>query len=379
MGNLNDNILDAKDWYRCRDSTWKYTSRSWNNIASVEPNELFEPKWNFQMNAADYFLVWDINIICDGTPYPTVTPSQNPTRSPSNPTKTPSVSPSTPPTTQNYAEADEYEAADGEMKETDVALNENANDAQPNSINLLNIGNMALLFGGVCICIFVCTIYVSMMKKKRIRQQKNVSIMQTTSTNVHNDGTVGDEVEGDEIDPLHTGKMTTDEVPRQLSPNISNSDSEPSEKAQYAKQKELAVIAHQKPRKTFVIAGDSDDEMDNTETNGNFKGKEVQYATPGYTEDKNAENPKLQVVSESEEKNDGKKVDDDKEEDGDYIDEELNNIKPIKPVQAKKAHYYNQSESLSDMYAKNAHDIILEFEAAKTPTTKGDHLTAGDV
>merc|ERR1712228_549684 len=335
MGNLNDNILDAKDWYRCRDSTWKYTSRSWNNIASVEPNELFEPKWNFQMNAADYFLVWDINIICDGTPYPTVTPSQNPTRSPSNPTKTPSVSPSTPPTTQNYAEADEYEAADGEMKETDVALNEDANDAQPNSINLLNIGNMALLFGGVCICIFVCTIYVSMMKKKRIRQQKNVSIMQTTSTNVHKDGTVGDEVEGDEIDPLHTGKMTTDEVPKQLSPNISNSDSEPSEK--------------------------------------------VQYATPGYTEDKNAENPKLQVVSESEEKNDGKKVDDDKEEDGDYIDEELNNIKPIKPVQAKKAHYYNQSESLSDMYAKNAHDIILEFEAAKTPTTKGDHLTAGDV
>ena len=85
---------------------------------------------------------------------------------------------------------------------------------------------------------------------------------------------------------------------------------------------------------------------------------------------------KMQVVSASEEDDEKK---DDKEEDGDYIDEELNNIKPIKPVHAKKAHYYNQSESLSDMYAKNVHDVILEFKAEKTPTTKGDVLNAGDV
>ena len=94
------------------DKGWKYKSKTFANIGSVQSNELFEPKWEFSMNAYDYFVLYDIQIDCDGTPYPTSMPMpsrklldssdstdfQIPTKHPSvNPTSKPSVKPTTSP------------------------------------------------------------------------------------------------------------------------------------------------------------------------------------------------------------------------------------------------------------------------------------------
>merc|ERR1712228_728950 len=76
---------------------WKYLSKTWTNIGSVQSNELFEPKWEFEMNAFNYFIVYDIQIHCDGTANPTastVSPTTSPSRSPSKqPTKYPTNNP----------------------------------------------------------------------------------------------------------------------------------------------------------------------------------------------------------------------------------------------------------------------------------------------
>ena len=105
---LNDATLD-----NICDKGWKYKSKTFVNISSVQSNELFEPKWEFSMNAYDYFILYDIQIDCDGTPYPTSMPMpsrklldssdstdfQIPTKHPStNPTSKPTVSPIPAPT-----------------------------------------------------------------------------------------------------------------------------------------------------------------------------------------------------------------------------------------------------------------------------------------
>ena len=94
---LDDDIL--KD--EC--SSWQYIDRTWTNIGSVLSNQSFEPKWGFTMNAVDYYVVYDIQIICDGTANPssdpTITPSVDPSRHPSKvPTADPSVYPTDDPT-----------------------------------------------------------------------------------------------------------------------------------------------------------------------------------------------------------------------------------------------------------------------------------------
>ncbi len=54
------------------------TSRTWNNIATVTSNQLFETKWEFKMKANDFYVVFNISINRDGTANPTITPSKNP-------------------------------------------------------------------------------------------------------------------------------------------------------------------------------------------------------------------------------------------------------------------------------------------------------------
>merc|ERR1712228_668907 len=206
MGNLNDNILDAKDWYRCRDTEWKYTTKTWNNIASVESNELFEPKWHFQMNAADYFLVWDINIICDGTPYPTNDPTLKPTSNPTviptllpsnlpsiGPTYDPTIYPSTHPTiypsnhpttssptkslSQNTLSVviatQNTNDNEVEVQETESTYNEDddVNDSVIESevISLPQWLYIAISAFAVILCLTLCVVY----KKYKKRQQKS--------------------------------------------------------------------------------------------------------------------------------------------------------------------------------------------------------------
>ena len=93
---LNDDTLNEQ----C--SPWYYAPKTWTNIASVSSNQLFKPKWTFSMNAKDYYVVYDIQIICDGTANPTSNPSESPSTYPSTlssyhpsivPTSNPSVSP----------------------------------------------------------------------------------------------------------------------------------------------------------------------------------------------------------------------------------------------------------------------------------------------
>merc|ERR1712228_399129 len=85
---------------------WKYLSKTWTNIGSVQSNELFEPKWEFEMNAFNYFIVYDIQIHCDGTANPTAitaSPTTSPSRSPlKQPTEYPTNNPTLNPVNHSF-------------------------------------------------------------------------------------------------------------------------------------------------------------------------------------------------------------------------------------------------------------------------------------
>eukprot|EP01083_Nonionella_stella_P170951 582888_1 len=76
--------------------TWYYATKTWFNIMTItDPiNQSFEPKWEFYMNAFDYYALYDISITCDGTANPTYDPTHDPTHDPTrNPTCDPTYDP----------------------------------------------------------------------------------------------------------------------------------------------------------------------------------------------------------------------------------------------------------------------------------------------
>eukprot|EP01083_Nonionella_stella_P087125 242252_1 len=80
----------------CAGNTWYYVTKTWPNIVTItDPiNQSFEPKWEFYMNAFNYFVVYDISITCDGSANPSSFPSNMPTSFPSQtPTSVPSNTP----------------------------------------------------------------------------------------------------------------------------------------------------------------------------------------------------------------------------------------------------------------------------------------------
>eukprot|EP01083_Nonionella_stella_P297750 1010906_1 len=84
----------------CTGNTWYYVTKTWSNIATItDPiNQSFEPKWEFYMNAYNYFAVYDISITCDGTPNPSHTPTSMPSHTPTSISNTPTSIPSATPT-----------------------------------------------------------------------------------------------------------------------------------------------------------------------------------------------------------------------------------------------------------------------------------------